>query len=185
MKLQKQVAVPIIICIVGISIMLLFIFFDSPKKPANSIPVPLTQIPLPTQTSPEVMRITNNGNTTIPNHLLIIYQNGSGDITCQEKNGIACTAKHFPPNTFQVPQLQNVLDQIGDASKVPTDSCENTIPNTVQQPIPYVLTLTFHNKTTGNILCISGEAREMYQDFKSMLVDLDTKTFQKIIIQRQ
>ncbi len=111
--------------------------------------------------------ITNSGSTNSPGSQLIIYNDGSGYLTFQQRPwqqpSKQYVNKTFPPGTFDSSQLARILAQIHDITSVPGHGCFKSI------SFGSTTTITYNGKTSGDISCISGADERVYQDLASLV----------------
>ncbi len=111
--------------------------------------------------------ITNSGSTNSPGSQLIIYNDGSGSLTFQQRPwqqpSKQYVNKTFPPGTFDGSQLARILAQIHDLSTVPGHGCFKSI------SFGSSTTITHNGKTSGDISCISGADSKELQALRSVI----------------
>jgi hypothetical protein len=117
--------------------------------------------------------ITNSGSTNSPGSQLIIYNDGSGSLTFQQRTwqqpSIQYVNKTFPPGTFDSSQLARILAQIHDVSTVPGHGCFKSI------SFGSSTTITHNEKTSGDISCTSGADEPLFQDLRNLVQHLYTQ----------
>lgn len=110
--------------------------------------------------------IHNSGSTNFPGFTITIYDVGSGTLVyekcryaperpqCQKPNKI------FPPQTFQVSPIRQILSQIGSIQNVPNHSCPKSI------SMGSITNIFYNGQKSGDISCIASSDPPLYQSLK-------------------
>ncbi|MGA2169329.1 MAG: hypothetical protein ABSG62_14055 [Terracidiphilus sp.] len=96
--------------------------------------------------------ITQSGCTNTCGYNIEIHNDGSATgVTIGTINSLV-TKQDFPPGTIDTKDLQNLLTEIGDVSKILTGSC--------MKPVSFATTtkITYAGKTSGDLQCIQQPA---------------------------
>jgi hypothetical protein len=98
--------------------------------------------------------ITNSGSTNTQGFTLTIYNDGSGSLIYQQREGRsfpANTDKHFPAGTFNAQQLATLLKEVGDVSTLPQGGCMKSASFGTRT------TITYNGKTSSDLSCPSAQ----------------------------
>jgi hypothetical protein len=119
--------------------------------------------------SPHIV-ITNSGSTNMPGSTLTINHDGSGTLT-YEKEVPGLTLKHgtnktFTAHTFDIGQLEQLLNEVGGADHIPNHGCLKSV------SFGSSTTITYQGKTSGDVSCISHKDTKIHQDIAHLVLHL-------------
>ena len=109
--------------------------------------------------------LRNSGSTNFPGFTITVRHDGSGTLTYESRQGDTRPQfnnpdKTFPPQTFQIASVRQLLSQIGTIKNVPDHSCMKSI------SFGSDITITYNGQTSGDISCIDTADPQTYQDLK-------------------
>jgi hypothetical protein len=121
--------------------------------------------------------LRNSGSTNFPGFTITVKHDGSGTLTYESRPGdtrpqFNIANKTFPPQTFQIARVRQILSQIGTINKnIPNHSCMKSV------SFGSSVTITYNGQTSGDISCIDSTDPQTYQHLKD---EIDTLMSQAI-----
>ncbi len=118
--------------------------------------------------------LRNSGSTNFPGLTITVKHDGSGTLTYDSRHGDTRPQfnnpnKTFPPQTFQIASVRQILSQIGTIKNIPDHSCIKSI------SFGSVVTITYNGQTSGDISCIDSADPQTYQSLKKEVETLMSK----------
>jgi hypothetical protein len=121
------------------------------SSPVNT-PAPITT-PAPTGTN--ILAIINvSGSTNTFPYSITVYQDGSAKAAVEGST----SSETLPPKTVNIVQLQGLLNQIGDVSKIANGSCAKSV------SFGTTTTISYNGNTSGDLQCLKDDSTEPRAD---------------------
>jgi len=102
----------------------------------------------------DLATVIQSGSTNTVGYNIVIHNNGSATVMTEGPTHALVPRREFPPGTIDTKELQRLLTQIGDVSRIPIGLCMKSASFGTTTKISYA------GKVSGDLRCISRPASD-------------------------